>query len=413
MKIILSGITSFRNHGVEALVTTTLDQLRQRLPDAQYLVLDRVPEFDSSRVDVKDVRFHYDHTARPFYSSRLRRLLIKLSDYVQRVDANYQDTVREIKTASAVVATGGDVFASEYGHDSLLSHLRPLELAGQFGVPYFFHAQSIGPFKTDADRNAFLKVARGARAITVRERLSYNYVTNELGLPEAQVAHTADPAFLLPLPAEETVHAMRTHYGIEAGRPTIALSTSQAICNWTNSNYEQHFHSWRRVIEWLRSTLQAHVILIPHVQEISVKNDDRVLATQLIRHFRFDPHLRLAGGDYTASEFKGLISQCDLVIAERMHAALAGLSSAVPTIAIGYSVKAEGILLDLLDGRTVKKSALMSLPEFLDSTSALERIARAWDQRRPIRTQLNQSLSAARARAALNFDLIANALQRA
>ena len=118
MKIILSGITSFRNHGVEALVTTTLDQLRRRLPGSHFLVLDRVPEFDASRVPDKDVQFHYDHSARPFYSSRVRQILVNLSNYVERIDGNYQGTVREIKSGSAVVASGGDVFASEYGHRS-------------------------------------------------------------------------------------------------------------------------------------------------------------------------------------------------------------------------------------------------------------------------------------------------------
>jgi colanic acid/amylovoran biosynthesis protein len=412
MKIILSGITSFRNHGVEALVTTTLDQLRQRLPGSEFLVLDRVPEFDASRVRDKDVRFHYDHTARPLYSSRVRQILVNLSNYVERIDGNYQGTVREIKSGSAVVASGGDVFASEYGHRSLLSHLRPLELARQFGVPYFFHAQSIGPFKTDADRTSFLTVAKGAAAITVREKLSYDYVTGELGLPASLVTHTADPAFLLPLPASQTLEHMRAHYGFESGRPTVALSTSQAICNWTNSNYDQHFVSWCRVIEWLRTALDAHIVLIPHVQEISVKNDDRILATELIRHFRFDPHLRLAGGDYTASEFKGLISQCDLVVAERMHAALAGLSSGVPTVAVGYSIKAEGIISDLLDRRTVKECALMSLPEFLEPKLAIERIQRAWADRGSVSAQLQKALPAARERAARNFDLIAASLRQ-
>jgi len=294
----------------------------------------------------------------------------------------------------------------------LLSHLRPLELAKQFGLPYFFHAQSIGPFQTDPDRNAFLKVARGAAAITVRERLSYDYVTKELGLPTSQVTHTAAPAFLLPVPDPDRLLQMRAYYGIGPGRPTVALSTSQAICNWTNSNYEQHFVTWCRVIEWLRRTLDAHVLLIPHVQEISVKNDDRILATELVRQFQFDPHLRLAGGDFSASEFKGLISQCDLVIAERMHAALAGLSSAIPTVAVGYSIKAEGILLDLLDRRTVKESVLISLPEFLEPKPAIARIERAWSSRAALSTQLKQALPDARVRAAKNFDLIAQALQR-
>ena len=34
-KIVITGITSFRNHGVEALVVSTIAQLRLRLPGAR------------------------------------------------------------------------------------------------------------------------------------------------------------------------------------------------------------------------------------------------------------------------------------------------------------------------------------------------------------------------------------------
>jgi colanic acid/amylovoran biosynthesis protein len=411
MKIILSGITSFRNHGVEALVTTTIHELRARLPGCEFVVFDRAPEFDASRLSEKGVRFMYDHTARPLYSSRLRQMLVSMSNYVGRLDSNYQQALREIRSASAVIASGGDVFASEYGHRSLLSHLRPLEVAKKFKVPYFFHAQSIGPFKTDPDARAFARVAAGAAGITVRERLSHEYLVKHLALQSPRAVHTADPAFLLRLPEEDILSGMRGHYGIGQSRPTVALSVSQAICNWTNSDSERHFASWCRVITFLRSQLDANIVLIPHVQEVAVQNDDRILATELMRHFRFDPQIRLAGGDFTASEFKGLISQCDLVVAERMHAAIAGLSTAVPTVAIGYSVKAEGILSDLFDLETVKNSLLIPLAEFLDEKTALETIKLAWADRDTIRRKLSSVLPGIRARASMSFDLIERALR--
>gem|GEM_PF-2930806 len=50
MKTIITGVTSFRNHGVEALLTTLLEQLRSRMPHPEFLVLDRVPEYDASRI---------------------------------------------------------------------------------------------------------------------------------------------------------------------------------------------------------------------------------------------------------------------------------------------------------------------------------------------------------------------------
>lgn len=403
MKIVITGITSFRNRGVEALVTTTLDQFRQRLPGARYLVLDRMPEFDASRMKSEDLTFKLDETVRPLYASRLRRAVLQLSGHVEALGREYQATLRDVQSASAVIASGGDVFGSEYGHPSLLSHLAPLRIARQAGVPFFLHAQSIGPFKHEADARAFVSVARDAAQLTVRERLTYDYVTRELGFPGDRVTLTADPAFLLT----PTEAPWREHFHGNRGHPLVALSTSQAICNWMGADYAAHFRAWCDLIEWLRRELDAHLVFIPHVQELSARNDDRILATELVRQFRFDPHLQIAGGDFSASDFKGIISQCDLVVAERMHAAIAGLSSGVPTVVIGYSVKGEGILTDLLGAETVRRSVLIPLKDFLEGRSAPQRLAQTWADRADLRTRIEARLPDTRRRASLGFDLIA------
>ncbi|MCP5520287.1 MAG: polysaccharide pyruvyl transferase family protein [Verrucomicrobiales bacterium] len=406
MKIVITGITSFRNRGVEALVTTSIEQLRPRLPDTRYLVFDRMPEYDASRMSAPDVEFKLDETIRPLYASRLRRTLLQLSDHVEALGRQYQASIRDVEQADAVMASGGDVFCSEYGHQSLLSHLRPLRIAQRAKVPVFIHAQSIGPFKNEPDRRVFVEVAQQVRHITVRERMTHRYLTEELGLPGERVTLTADPAFLLTPCAAP----WREHYHAPPEKPLVALSTSQAICTWMDSDYDAHFKAWRRTIRWLREQLDARVILIPHVQELSSRNDDRILATALMRDFAFDPHLQLAGGDFGAGDFKGIISRCDLVIAERMHAAIAGLSSGVPTVVIGYSVKSEGILGDLFDPAVVQDSVLIPLPDFLGVDPALQRISRAWDRREEIAAGLQQRLPEVRERAGLSFDVIRQAL---
>ena len=42
-----------------------------------------------------------------------------------------------------------------------------------------------------------------------------------------------------------------------------------------------------------------------------------------------------------------LIAQCELLVCCRTHASIAGYSTGVPTLVLGYSVKAEGIAADL------------------------------------------------------------------
>ena len=83
-----------------------------------------------------------------------------------------------------------------------------------------------------------------------------------------------------------------------------------------------------------------NVLLIPHVQEIY--GDDRSLATSLHRSIAF-PSVAVASEDLSAAEYKRLISGCHMLVAERMHAAIAGLSSSVPTALVAYSLKARAL----------------------------------------------------------------------
>ena len=51
--------------------------------------------------------------------------------------------------------------------------------------------------------------------------------------------------------------------------------------------------------------------------------------------------------DADASTLKGVIARCRFFIGARTHATIAAYSSCVPTLVVGYSIKAKGIAKDL------------------------------------------------------------------
>ena len=55
----------------------------------------------------------------------------------------------------------------------------------------------------------------------------------------------------------------------------------------------------------------------------------------------------VVGPDYDARQLKWIISQLRLFAGSRTHATIAALSTGVPTISVGYSVKARGINQDV------------------------------------------------------------------
>ena len=86
------------------------------------------------------------------------------------------------------------------------------------------------------------------------------------------------------------------------------------------------------------------VALIPHV--VWSHNDDRKPLSQLYEMFK-DTGRVVMIEDHNAEELKGYIARCRLMVVARTHASIAAYSTQVPTLVVGYSVKARGIAKDI------------------------------------------------------------------
>lgn len=85
------------------------------------------------------------------------------------------------------------------------------------------------------------------------------------------------------------------------------------------------------------------VALIPHVVWQS-NNDLNVLQTL---KDEFSSNRVVLIEDHPAEELKYIISQCRFFVGARTHATIAAYSTCVPTLVVGYSVKARGIATDI------------------------------------------------------------------
>lgn len=101
---------------------------------------------------------------------------------------------------------------------------------------------------------------------------------------------------------------------------------------------------YRELIRFIIKHTGMQVALIPHV--VWEKNDDRQPVRQLYDEFR-DSGRVVEVKDASCEELKGYIERCSLFVGARTHATIAAYSSCVPTLVVGYSVKARGIAKDL------------------------------------------------------------------
>ena len=176
--------------------------------------------------------------------------------------------------------------------------------------------------------------------IVSRESLTTQALTNA-GISE-HVRQYPDPAFSL----EKTDVVLPD--GFVKGN-TVGINISPMIIRnekvpgITLQNYEQ-------LIRYIITKTDMNIALIPHV---IWKNDDdrkplRELYDRCAASFTNEEQARICIiEDHDCQQLKGYIANCRMFIGARTHATIAAYSSCVPTLVVGYSVKARGIAIDL------------------------------------------------------------------
>lgn len=190
---------------------------------------------------------------------------------------------------------------------------------------------SIEPSAMDQE---MLDDLRGYKLIISRESLTTNALKSH-GLNN--VIQAPDPAFILKPQAVELPSWWKANdtVGINASPMILDCSADSQV---TLANYES-------LIEHILETSQSEIALIPHV--IWDSNDDRKPLQHLLDKFGHTGRVHLLEEEFNAEQLKYIISKCRVLITARTHASIAAYSTGVPTIVMGYSVKARGIALDL------------------------------------------------------------------
>jgi colanic acid/amylovoran biosynthesis protein len=404
---LITNMTGFRNKGCEAATKAIINEITKLLNNVEFKVLTEDPVYDSLWAPkAKNVSFLLNPFTKRYF---FRDLVLSLRwSWLWRLNGQLQivKSMVPFQQSDVVLSIGGDIFSSTYG--DLLKHLIQLQAATTLGKFIILLGHSIGPFENHSQYKAFVKTVRQAQLITVRESLSLKYLEN-MKLKNVRIELTADPAFCLE-PDMKSVEKIFNIYDIPQGKILVGVAPSQGIVYYSRTSYQSHFNALRKLIEFLTEKLGCHVILIPHVHETIVKNDDRVLCEMLYRMLGFPKNVTMLSLTHSAEEMRAIVGRLDFMIAERMHAAIAGLSQNVPTFVIGYSVKAEGILGDIF-GFDSFENYMISVKK-MDNKKLEERVSSLLERRSEVAKHLSKVIPQVKENARRNFKLIMEVLEQ-
>lgn len=171
--------------------------------------------------------------------------------------------------------------------------------------------------------------------ITAREHLTIKYL-RKYGV-KTRIEYIPDTAFILDKDMSKIPMEM------ESEKEFIGINVSPVVVE-NAERKELVYRNYYKLIKYLIENTDYYITLIPHV--VINGNDDRELLNKLYTDFEKNHRIILID-DYNCEQLKGIISRCVAFIGARTHSTIAAYSSCVPTLVVGYSVKAKGIAEDL------------------------------------------------------------------
>lgn len=345
-----------QNHGCEAIVRTLSSMIKKEKPEAYIKLYSfKKAEDEKAGFPLIDEIEEFDYSVKPekiTFSDKIKIALYSKQSQKKSDDFYYTIACRNpsLKKNDVYVSVGGDNYCYGDGHISkaMNTTLRSM------GKKTVLWGCSIGKEDMTPDKTEDLK---GFDLIVARESFSYNALI-ENGIDKNTVLYP-DSAFLLPVDE-------KMNKEFEVKEHTVGINISNFVypkgCDENHPAKKAVFD----LIRYILDETDLNILLIPHVTRDN-KVDCEKLA-EIYENFRCE-RVGLVGGEYSATEYKSIISRCEAFIGARTHATIAAYSTCVPTLVIGYSIKSKGIAKDIFgtyDGYVIPVEELSNSARFIE-----------------------------------------------
>lgn len=318
------------NHGCEAIV----DSLVRLLPEEEFILLTNsaaedekyLPEELKKRITIAEEQ----HIDRSFFTHALYYAYRKVTgDRESFLRYRYAPVTGKDRPELAI-SIGGD----NYCYPSMVEDLRLANrMFNRQGTKTVLLGCSIEPELLKEP--AFVEDMNRYYRIIARESITCNALL-DAGIAPEKVYLCPDPAFALPSDESALPEEMETGNAVGINLSPMAGDYAK--------DADAVFEAYRQLIRHILDNTNMQAALIPHV--VWERSNDRAVLERLKACFPEEKRVFMVS-DMPAEKLKGVIANCRFFVGARTHATIAAYSTLVPTLVIGYSVKARAIARDL------------------------------------------------------------------
>ncbi|WP_176554425.1 polysaccharide pyruvyl transferase family protein [Bacillus sp. Marseille-P3800] len=360
MKITIISAYTWYNKGDAGILLGTLQAIKKQYPMAKFNILSFTPEEDFKNYtrEFDGIEYIESNLLNPYPLKKTKagkaKAILKLGINKVKQDMLFglsEKTILErnisariIKDSDLVFVCGGG-FLGGKKFNSII-HLHQINKAAQLNDNVILWGTSVEPPTNKLLKKMTEKSISKIKLILPREEITEKYLSTFL--PKEKIIKSPDLAFNLGLNKSERINDLIKEV-TGGSKKNIGLT----IRDWhfpksinPKESKNNYFQTICEVIE--NKTKQGYrFIFIPQV--IFTGDDDRIIAKEVHNQLSSEAkaNFLVLEGDYSPGELKALISGLDLFLGTRMHSNIFATSVGIPTLAIAYESKTNGIMMKL------------------------------------------------------------------
>lgn len=360
--VAITGATIWGNRGAEAMLVTTIGEVRRRFPGARIIVASYLPEQDRGLVSDPDITIISSTPLSLVFRHLPSALLAGLFGMlgVRLPDRLLSREIRLLRECDMLLDINGISFSD--GREKFLPfNILQIWPATLLGVPVVKLAQAVGPFQHPLNRIAANLFLKRCQHIFARGEITASHL-RELAIPgdrwsrAADIAFCYQPEYSLSHENEDLVQALVSDLARlrDDGYALVALTPSSVVHTKSEQAGEPYLETFLELLQDLADEQVAFVVVPNATREgtDTPRNNDlwTIRALQEQAQGSLPPALleriQWVTYDVNTHAIRRIIEQADVLVTSRFHAMISGLELCKPTFVIGWSHKYEEVLAD-------------------------------------------------------------------
>ncbi len=359
---VVLGYYGFSNSGDETLLYAMIENLKKEKEDMRLLVLSKNPKETEKLYGVHAIN-RYD--------------ILKIRS--------------EMKKSRLFIFGGGSLIQDVTSDKSLWYYLYILKIALSCHLPVMLYANGIGPVNRPKNREKVKEILNQVNLITLRDNDSYEEVKKMGVVNEAVV--TADPALTIDGIGSDEARWILKEAGVDENEKILGIS----IRNWKGCGTD----FWSSLAQGIDEVCKRHSltpVFVPlkHPEDITVSSviaDKMKTKSYILRR------------TCTAEEIVGVIGECEMVAAMRLHSMIYATAAGVPSIGISYDPKVSGFV------KYIGASNVIDVKKF-DADEFVKQADKIFEQKKEIKQNLKEKVAQFREKAAQTAKMAIKLIER-